>query len=131
MSIQFADFLMTFQAKSIYHDKEPLIVKQKDWTDGSSKFSSTMSGHNLFDAMIFWLSEKQQKKFYKDLGRAELKMKVKNWVAKEASPKAILTNMMKASIKMGEVTDGMAKFAGDSKDKPKKRKWSGRKKRKG
>ena len=130
VSIQFADFLMTFQAKSIYHDKEPLIVKQKDWTDGSSKFSATMSGHNLFDAMLFWLSEKQQKKFFKKLNWKLRKESMGNWVKKELNPTKIMSGMMKASVKMGEVSDGMAKFAGDSTNKPKKRKWSGRRTRK-
>ena len=109
---------------------EPFIIKHADQETGSSIFLPKPVGHELFYAMVFWCSDKLQKEFQRDLGRAELKMKVKKWVAKEASPRAILGNMVKASIKMGEVSDGMAKFAGDSKTKPKKRKWSGQKRKK-
>ena len=123
VSIQFSDFL-------IKPDTPPLIVKRKDWQTGYSFFSPTVSGHNLFDAMLFWLSEKQQKKFFKKLNWKLKKESMGNWVKNELNPTKIMSGMMKASVKMGEVSDGMAKFAGDSTDKPKKRKWSGRRKRK-
>ena len=126
VSIQFADFLIDTPPPS----DEPLVIKRKDWQTGSSFFSPTVSGHNLFDAMLFWLSEKQQKKFYKELNWKLRKESMGNWVKKELNPTKIMSGMVKASVKMGEVSDGMAKFAGDSKEKPKKRKWSGRKKRK-
>ena len=114
----------------IYAKLEPFVIKHTDQETNSSIFLPKTVGHELFYAMVFWCSDKLQKEFHRDLGRAELRMKVKKWVAKEASPKAILTNIVKASIKMGEVSDGMAKFAGDSKEKPKKRKWSGQKRKK-
>ncbi len=108
---------------------EPFIIKHADQETNSSIFLPKPVGHELFYAMVFWCSDKLQKEFHKNLRTAEIKMKVKNWVAKEASPRAILGNMMKASIKMGEVSDGLAKFAGETKP-PKKRKWSGQKRKK-
>lgn len=105
---------------------EPFIVKQTDWESGSSKFAATVEGHNVFNAMVFWLSEKLQKEFYKKLNWELKKKSMGNWVKKELTPTKILTGVMKASVKMGEVSDGMAKFAGETPTK-KKRKWSGAK----
>ncbi len=116
MSIQFADYLTKFD--------EPFIVRQTDWETGSSKFLPTVIGHNLFEAMLFWLSEKTQKKFYKKLNWQMKKESMGNWVKKELTPTKIMSGMVKASIKMGQVSDGMAKFAGETPPK-KKRKWSG------
>ena len=80
----------------------------------------------MFNAMVFWLSEKLQKEFYKKLNWELKKKSMGNWVKKELTPTKILTGVMKASVKMGEVSDGMAKFAGETPTK-KKRKWSGAK----
>ena len=118
------------QLKKKMKDDEKIIVKTTDWDSGTDQFLPTPDGHAVMQTMLFWIDEKKQKAFQKDLKVQRIKQSMGNWVKEELNPTKILSGMMKASVKMGEVSDGMAKFAGDSKQKPKKRKWSGRKKRK-
>ncbi|MAF44245.1 MAG: hypothetical protein CMI54_08825 [Parcubacteria group bacterium] len=118
------------QLKKKMKDDDGIIIKQMNMQTGDSQFFPTPDGHAVMQTMLFWIDEQKQKAFQKDLKVQRIKQSMGNWVKEELNPTKILSGMMKASVKMGEVSDGMAKFAGDSKQKPKKRKWSGRKKRK-
>lgn len=118
------------QMEKSMKDNEEIIVKTTDWQSGTDQFLPTPKGHTVMQAMLFWIDEKKQKAFQKAQTWKRRKESMGNWVKEELSPTKIMSGMVKATNKMGEISDGMAKFAGDTKTTPKKRKWSGRKTRK-
>ena len=114
------------QIKQKLENDEHFIVKQNDWETGNSKFFPTPEGHEVMSAMLFWIDEKKQKTFHKALRWKRRKESVGNWARKELNPTKIMQGMVKTSVKMGQVADGMSKFAGETQPKKKRKLKVGR-----
>ena len=94
---------------------EKLMLEHKDWSNNETIYVPTPYGHDLFNAMIFWISQKEQRKFE----RKKAFNKFKARVGKELANLPV--NMVKASVKMADAQKKMEKFSGGGSKKSTKR----------
>ena len=87
---------------------EKLMLEHKDWSNNETIYVPTPYGHDLFNAMIFWISQKEQRKFE----RKKAFNKFKARVGKELAN--IPVNMIKASAKVADAQKKMEKISGGS-----------------
>ena len=93
---------------------EKLMLEHKDWSNNETIYVPTPYGHDLFNAMVFWISQKEQRKFE----RKKAFNKFKARVGKELANMPV--NMMKASVKMADAQKKMEKISGGSTKKTKR-----------
>ena len=120
-----ADYIQSTEydeLKKKMEDDGNIIVKQNDWETGDYKFFPTPEWHEVMLTMLFWIDEKKQKAFQKALVWKRRKENMSDWARKELNPTKIMQGMVKTSVKMGQVADGMTKFAGEATPNKKKRK---------
>ena len=93
---------------------EKIMLEHKDWSNNETIYVPTPYGHDLFNAMVFWISQKEQRKFE----RKKAFNKFKARIGKELAN--IPVNMMKASVKMVDAQKKMEKISGGSTKKTKR-----------
>ena len=93
---------------------EKLMLEHKDWSNNETIYVPTPYGHDLFNAMVFWISQKEQRKFERKKAFNKLKARVGKELAN------IPVNMVKASVKMADAQKKMEKFSGGSTKKTKR-----------
>ena len=93
---------------------EKIMLEHKDWSNNETIYVPTPYGHDLFNAMVFWTSQKEQRKFE----RKKAFNKFKARVGKELANMPV--NMMKASVKMADAQKKMEKISGGSTKKTKR-----------
>ena len=94
---------------------EKIMLEHKDWSNNETIYVPTPYGHDLFNAMVFWISQKEQRKFE----RKKAFNKFKARVGKELANLPV--NMVKASVKMADAQKKMEKFSGGGSKKSTKR----------
>ena len=94
---------------------EKIMLEHKDWSNNETIYVPTPYGHDLFNAMVFWISQKEQRKFERKKAFNKLKARVGKELAN------IPVNMVKASVKMADAQKKMEKFSGGGSKKSTKR----------